>query len=133
MLIMSENRKKFLLSLLWSMPIMSFLMTANAFAEGKCGNVQTSIINCSQNGSSGVSNSGIWGILLLVINILSVGVGVLAVGGIVYGAILYGTAADSSEQTKKAKEIIRNVVIGILLYVFMYAFLNYLIPGGVFQ
>lgn len=130
---MNKNKKAFFLFLLGIIPLVSLAITTSAFAA-KCGGVDTSIINCSQTGASGnINDSGVWGILLLVINILSAGVGVLAVGGIVYGAILYGTAADSSEQTKKAKDIIRNVVIGILLYIFMYAFLNYIIPGGVFQ
>lgn len=101
-------------------------------AQGSCGGVDTSIINCDQDGGDGVENSGIWGILLLAINILTAGVGIAAVGGIVYGAILYTSAGGSQEQTKKAMGIITNVVIGVLAYALMYAALNFLVPGGVF-
>ena len=59
--------------------------------------------------------------------------GIAAVGGITYGAILYTSAGDSSEQTKKAMEIIRNVVIGLVAYGIMYLVLNYIIPGGIFE
>lgn len=99
----------------------------------ECGGAETSIINCSQTSEgTDARNSGIWGVLLIGLNILTAGVGIAAVGGIVYGSILYTTAADSTEQTKKAIEIIRNVVIGLVAYGLMYIGLNFLIPGGVF-
>lgn len=109
----------------------SALIATPAFAD--CGGVQTSIINCPQTSQGpDARNSGIWGILLIALNILTAGVGIAAVGGIVYGAILYTSAGDSAEQTKKAIEIIRNVVIGLVAYGLMYIVLNYLIPGGIF-
>ena len=46
--------------------------------------------------------------------------------------IMYASAADSVEQTKKAISIIVNVVVGLLAYALMYAFLNFIIPGGLF-
>jgi len=63
---------------------------------------------------------------------LTAGIGVLAVAGIVYGSILYTSAGDSSEKVSKSREVIRNVVIGILAYALMYAVLNFIIPGGLF-
>lgn len=75
----------------------------------------------------------VMGLLIMTVWIMTAGVGVLAVGGIVWGAILYTTAGGNQEKTKKAIEIIRNVVIGLLLYVFMFAIVNFLIPGGVIQ
>ena len=122
----------------------------------ECGGVQTSIITCDESGkfscdngdfvdsadatcSDGsspqarVENTGLWGILILAINILTGLVGVAALGGIIYGAILYTSAGGSVEQTKKAMGIIMNVVIGIIAYGLMYVGLNFLIPGGVFN
>ena len=100
-----------------------------------CGGVQTSIISCSQTGGKGstVKNTGVWGVLLLAINILTAGIGIAAVGGIVYGAILYTSAGGSPEQVKKAMGIITNVVIGVVAYALMYSVLNFLIPGGIFN
>ena len=69
------------------------------------------------------------GLLKFVIWVMTAGVGVLAVGGIVWGAILYTSSGQSQENTKKGIEIIKNVVIGLLLYVFMFAIINFLIPG----
>lgn len=80
-----------------------------------------------------ITDSGIWGILMIAINILTAGVGILAVAGIVYGSILYASAGGSAEQIKKAMTVFTNVVIGIVAYAAMYAFLNFIIPGGIFN
>lgn len=102
-------------------------------AEKTCGGVDTSIISCTEPGGEGstIEQSGVWGVLKLAIQILSVGVGVLAVGGLLWGSILYASAGGGAEQTKKAKDIIKNVVIGLLLYIFMFAIVNFLVPGGI--
>lgn len=123
-------------------------------AVSTCAGVDTSIISCTQTGNltckdgtvvkngqacadkskpvATLENTGVWGLLLMVINIMTAGIGVLAVAGIVYGSILYTSAGDSSEKVSKAREVIRNVVIGILAYALMYAVLNFIIPGGLF-
>ena len=102
-------------------------------ALADCGGAKTAIINCSQgDGGENAKDNGIWGVLLIALNILTASVGIAAVGGIVYGSILYTTAADSTEQTKKAIEIIRNVILGLVAYGLMYIGLNFLIPGGIF-
>ncbi len=80
-----------------------------------------------------ITSTGLWGVLLIAINVLTAGVGVAAVGGIVYGALLYTSAGGSPEQVKKAMGIITNVVIGVVAYALMYALLNFLIPGGIFN
>lgn len=104
-------------------------------AENNCG-VATSVISCPgadpSDKTGDTSKSPILSLLTLIIRILTGGIGVLAIAGIVYGSILYTTAAGSAEQVKKAIEVFRNVVIGIVAYALMFGFLNFLIPGGVF-
>ena len=98
-----------------------------------CGGAETSIISCSQTSTgTNAKDNGIWGVLLIVLNILTGAVGIAAVGGIVYGAILYTSAADNAQQVKQAMEIIRNVVLGLVAYGLMFIGLNFLIPGGIF-
>ena len=80
-----------------------------------------------------LSSNGVWGLLLIAINILTAGVGIAAIGGIVSGSILYTSAGGSPEQVKKAMGIITNVVIGIIAYALMFSLLNFLIPGGLFN
>jgi hypothetical protein len=104
-------------------------------ALAACGGAKdTSIINCPQGaGGATAKDNGVWGILIIALNIMTAGVGILAVGGIVYGAILYASAGDNASQTKQAIELIRNVVIGVISFGLMYMVLNFLIPGGIFS
>jgi hypothetical protein len=106
--------------------------------QTKCNNncaVDTAIINCNNVDVSkgGTTNNGVWSLLLTGVNILSAGVGIAAVGGFVYAAILYTTAAGSADQVKKALEFIRNIIIGLVAYALMFAALNFIIPGGLFN
>lgn len=125
-------------------------------SAASCGGVETSVIDCSQQkavcpaGTTGpgedglcsdkshpvyksITDSGIWGILITAINILTAGVAITAVGGVIYGSILYTSAEGSADQTKKARTIIANVMIGLLAYGLMYGFLNFIVPGGMFN
>lgn len=120
------------------------LFISPVVSAASCGDAQTSILGCDtcpdggSAGSDGFCSDGktkpdaIMGILRLVIKILTAGVGIAAVGGIAYGSILYTTAGGSLDNTKKAKQIIYNVVIGLVAYALMYSFLNFLMPGGIF-
>lgn len=98
-----------------------------------CGGVDTAIIKCNADNSGGIETNGVWALLLMAINILTAGIGIAAVGGIIYGSIMYTSAGDNDGQVKQAKEIIRNVIVGIILYVAMYALLQFIVPGGVFS
>lgn len=99
-----------------------------------CGGQPTSgIISCPQDGGGGAKESGVWGVLLIALNILTAGIGILAVGAIVFAAILYSSSQDDASQVKHAKDIIKNVVIGLVVYGAMYLLLNFLIPGGIFE
>ena len=104
----------------------------------ECAGVKTSIIGgdiCkdADENAEDAQSSAIWSVLLLVLNILTAGVGIAAVGGIVYGSIMYASASDRQDQTKKGMDIIKNTVIGLIAYGLMYLVLNFLIPGGIFS
>jgi hypothetical protein len=95
---------------------------------GKCGGATTVILDCG--GKSG--EDAIGDLLKQFVLLLSLGVGIVATGAIIYGAILYSSARDNASQTQQAIGVIRNAVIGIILYIFMVAIVNWLVPGGVF-
>lgn len=102
--------------------------------SAKCAGIETSIINCEgEETTSDISKTGLWNLLISVINIFSAGVGILAFGGIIYGSVLYASSGGNSEQTKKAKDLLFNVIVGIVAYYLMFAFINWLIPGGLFN
>ena len=51
----------------------------------------------------------------------------------IVSGITYTAAQSSGDQVKKAKDMILNVAIGLLLFALMYALIEWLIPGGVFS
>lgn len=68
-----------------------------------------------------------------IINFLSIGVGVVVVAVIIFGGIQYMTADGSAQATAAAKSRITNALIALLAFIFTYAFLQWLVPGGVFN
>ena len=70
-------------------------------------------------------------ILNMILVVVTTGVGIAAVGSIVFAGILYITARDNAGQVSKAKTMIMNTMIGIIAYILMWAFLEWIIPGGV--
>jgi hypothetical protein len=70
--------------------------------------------------------------LKLLINIFMGVIGVAAVLMITVGGIQYITARDNAQAVASAKQRIINVVIGLVAFMFLYAFLQWLIPGGIF-
>lgn len=112
-------------------------LAPKAYADDnlQCGVLPQGI--CDSAKSSGSSkdakNSGIWKLLLFVLQIMTGGVILLAIAGVVYGSVLYTSAGGNQEQVKKARTVITNVVIGVLLFVLMFGLANWLIPGGVFN
>lgn len=99
-----------------------------ALAAGSCGGAETSFISCDGTGSTAIIN-----IIKQVIKILTAGVLVAAVGAVIYGAFLYTTSEGSPDKIKKAREVWTNTVIGIIMFAFMVAITNFIIPGGVFD
>ena len=88
---------------------------------------------CDAANEKDLQKSGTWKLLEFAISILTVAVGVVAVAMIAFASFMYTTAGGNAEQTKKAIEMIRNVVIALIIYAMMWALLNWLVPGGVFS
>lgn len=108
-------------------------ITLAPVAYGDCGGVKTAVLSCpdSFNGQGGIEKSGVMGILTVVVNIMAAAVGILAIGAFVYAGIVYASAADSQEKVKQARGIIFNTVIGLVLFIALYALVNFIVPGGV--
>ncbi len=130
-----QTLKQIILLTAVSVGLLIAVIPNNALAADTSCGTPTAILSCKdvKPGSTKIEQTAVWSLLLQVLDILTAGVGVAAVGGVVYGAVLYTSAGGNAEQVKKAREVIRNVVIGILTYALMYAALNFIIPGGVFS
>jgi predicted secreted protein len=100
----------------------------------ECSVLPSSVCDKADAGdTSDVSQTGVWALLLFAVQVMTAGVFLLAIAGVVYGAVLFTTAAGNAEQVKKGRMIITNTVIGMLAFALMYALLQWLIPGGVFN
>jgi len=65
-----------------------------------------------------------------VITLLTIVVGIAAAISIVTAGIQYSSSADDPGAVTKAKNRIFNTVVGLMGYIFLFAFLQWIIPGG---
>lgn len=80
-------------------------------------------------GKEGGHGESITCVLELVVDIMTIGIGILGVIGISITGIQYLTAGGSEEKTRKAKRRMFEIVIGLVAYVLIYAILKWLLPS----
>lgn len=109
-------------------PSVSFDTGSN---QDKCGITNTAYVVCPpvQGISSG---SAVFSLLSVIFNIAIAVVGVISLGAIVYAGVLWASASDNSGQVSRAIGIIRNTLIGLVVFALFYLLIQYIIPGGVF-
>ena len=95
-------------------------------ATGNC------IVAASDVGDVGEDGQKIYDRLLQAINVVSGIVGLIVVISIIIGGIQYTTAGGDPQKVAAAKGRVFNSIFAFLAYLFLYAFLQYLVPGGVF-
>lgn len=104
-------------------------------SDGKPG-VKTAIAvggtNCVPINGSGIQSNPIFIYITSILKVVSGLAGLATVGGFIWGGILYITARANASQVEKAKMVMVNSVIGLLMFIFMYAILQFLVPGGIF-
>lgn len=77
-------------------------------------------------------NCGIVKYLLLFINGLSALVGLVIVTMITVGGIQYSVTRDNPQAVQAARQRIYNAIIALVIYLFSFAFLQWVVPGGIF-
>lgn len=71
-------------------------------------------------------------LIYAILRFLAAGVGVVIVLFIILAGIQYSSSEGNAEATTSAKNKIRNAVIGLIIYIFAFALVQYLVPGGAF-
>lgn len=122
------TKRNIIVSVFITAVVITGVMVTQSALAASCAGADTSVISCDGEGSTALIN-----IVKQVIQILTAGVGVAAVGAVIFGAVLYTTSEGSPDKIKKAREIWTNTVIGLLMFAFMVAITNFIIPGGVFN
>lgn len=107
--------------------LLAFLLPLPASAAGEQVDV------CGDLGSPADCNNFVDKYLNPLVIVLTALVGIAAVLSIIIAGIQYSSSADDPGTVTKAKQRIFNTILGLVAYVFLLAFLNYLIPGGVFR
>lgn len=71
--------------------------------------------------------------LILILQLLSLLIGAIILLFIVIGGLQYILSAGDPTRVKDAKKRLVNAVTALVLYMMMYAILNFLVPGGILQ
>lgn len=98
-----------------------------ANSGNQCGTTKTEFIACDSKTGLGTIND----LIKIALLVMTIGIGVVAVGGIAYASIIYASARDDQGRVSEARTIIRNIVIGLILYGFTVVIIGWLIPGSV--
>lgn len=115
--------------------ILAVMVVVGAVMEGTLGingsvcadsGPSTNIINCPADGNC------ICHVLDLIVEIMSIGIGILGVIGIVISGIQYMTAGGNEEKTRKSKRRLLELVIGLALFAALATVVSWLNPGGLF-
>jgi hypothetical protein len=67
-----------------------------------------------------------------IFRFLSAGVGLVVIGSIIIAGIQYSTSRGNPQATQAAIKRVSSALAGLLLYIFLFAFANFLVPGGMF-
>ena len=119
--------KKIILGILAIFTCGMFCMTPVLATGDNC--VSTNILGENGEMCDDGKGSNIKEILMLVIDIMTIGIGILSVIGITVVGIQYLTAGGDPSKAQKSKQRLLEIVIGLVVYVVIYALLRWLLPG----
>ena len=88
--------------------------------------------DCLKNDPTG-SVSKVMQDVTLIINILSASVLVIGTIMIIVAGIMYTTSNADPQKVQNAKRMITNIIVGLVAYFFLWAVLQWLVPGGIFS
>jgi hypothetical protein len=88
--------------------------------------------DCTKTSNSGDCNQ-IYFYINEAINFLSAGVGIVVVAMIIVGGIQYASAEDDPARVSAARTRVTNALLGLVAYIFLFGFLQWLVPGGIFK
>lgn len=93
--------------------------------------------NCSDSTKAGLQKcldtNPIVTDLNVIVNFLSAGVGIVVIATIIIGGIQYSLAGDKAEAVTKAKTRITNGLLALVIYILIFGFLQWVVPGGLFN
>ena len=117
-------------ALLFIFSIISFPVSVSAVSMSSPILAATSPkVDCVDNQSA--ANCGITRYILLFINVLSATLGVVVTIVIITAGIQYSASGGDPQAIASAKKRIANALLALVLFAFMYGFLQWIVPGGI--
>jgi type IV secretion system pilin len=98
-----------------------------------CGTGDSRVETKINFGCNGANKNPVIDLAFALIRFLSFGVGIAVVASIVYAGVSYTTAEGNPEKSAQAKSRIQNSILALFLYLFIFAIIQYLVPGGLFN
>jgi hypothetical protein len=90
--------------------------------------------NCNNSSDAGINkclkNNQIVKDINFIVDFLAGGVGIVVIATIIVGGVQYSLAGDNATATAAARQRITNGLIALAAFIFTFAFLQWLIPGG---
>ncbi len=88
-------------------------------------------ITCCPNGSQSTPMACLFAKYINpFINVLSGAVGLVVVVAVIIGGIEYSSSSGDPQRLASGRRHITNALLGLLAYILLYAFLQFLMPGG---
>lgn len=115
------------------------------FTEGSCSDLEAKRIqaestfvptNSNTNGGGDIAVDGagddIFALIQTGINLLYAMIAFVVIAMIIVGGIQYSTAGGNPQAAGEAKKKINNAILALVVLAFLYPFLQWLVPGGIF-
>lgn len=100
-------------------------------ADGAAGDPVVNSSNDCSNQNLNKQTCGIVEYIVIFTRALTALAGTVIVLGIVIGGFQYMTAGSNPQAVSKAKSRIMNALLALAVLIFMFSFLQWLVPGGV--
>lgn len=97
-----------------------------------CGRGDSRVKTIIDFGCNGANKNPIIDMAFALLRFLSFGVGIVVIASIVFAGIQYTTSEGNPEKSAQAKKRVQDSVMALIFYLFIFAIVQYLVPGGLF-
>jgi hypothetical protein len=102
------------------------------FANTQCGSTDHQQVNTTIDLGCSTTGNPISDLFFAIVRLLADGVGLIIVGSTIFAGIQFATARDNPEAAQKARGRIQSNIFALIMYLFAFALINFLVPGGFF-
>jgi heme/copper-type cytochrome/quinol oxidase subunit 2 len=103
-----------------------------AYAGRQCGKGKNKVVTKLDLGCNKAHKNPIIDMIFALVRFLSIGVGIVVIASVVYSGVMYSTSQGNPEKTGQAKSRIQTSIMALVFYLFIFAIVQFLVPGGLF-